>query len=406
MIEPHGPTVSLVIVAVNITLAISLAAAGSRANRDGLFLWAIAMGLHTLAFALFAQRAEVNDFGLIIVAAAALSASWAMFAEGLFQFQQRRPPRSLIWLPVAFISTVLFIFWDNISLRIALSSLIFCAQTLLILVVLYQGRRSTIGRGQYFVAIGLAPAIPVFAVRAFLAMTGQADKVMVLASNQVQAVSFLVSIVSTMLVAIGMLIMSKERSESRNQLLAVQDQLTGLANRRSIDDTLSKEWARAGRHGKPLALVMLDLDFFKKYNDHYGHQAGDECLKSVANTLQHGAQRAGDLAARYGGEEFCVVLPSTEMKKAKEVAEDLCKAGQALNIYRDDLPTYNCLTISLGVSSVVPQKSGSVESLVSSADQALYHAKENGRNKLFFYEDLIAEGVLEETIQEGDIELF
>ena len=377
MIEPHAPTIFLVVVAVNVTLTIALAAGGSATHRDGLWLWSIALALHTLAFVSFGLG---DDFTLILVAATTLSASWAMFAEGLFQFQQRIPPRGLIWLAVLLIPTVFFLFQDHIPLRISLVSAIFCAQTLLILVVLNQGRQSTAGRGQYFIAVGLVPVIPVFAFRGFLAATGQADQVLMSAPTQVQALSFLVSIVATLLVAIGLLIMSKERLEARSRLLSVQDQLTGLANRRRIDETLSREWARAHRHGGPLALIMLDIDFFKKYNDHYGHQAGDECLKSVALTLQESVQRASDLVARYGGEEFLLILPDTDAVSAQRLAESLCVSIAELKIPHAQ-SSLRVVTLSAGIATLTHNAYKDVDSLLRAADAALYQAKHNGRNQ-------------------------
>lgn len=380
MIEPHAPTVFLVIVAINVTLAISLAAAGSRASRDGLLLWAITMALHTLAFGLFGLGRVNNDFTLIIIAATTLSASWAMFAEGLFQFQQRHPPHGLIWLPVVLILTAFLLLQDNFSARILIVSVIYCAQVILILVVLNQGRRSTVGRGQYFILIGLLPVIPAFSFRGFMAATGQAEKVLMLASNQVQAVSFLVSIVSTIFIVIGLLIMSKERSESRIQLLAVQDQLTGLANRRSIDETLSKELARSRRYGRPLALVMLDVDYFKKYNDRYGHQAGDECLKDVASVLQGVTQRAGDLAARYGGEEFLLILPDTDVVTALSLAERVLASIADLELRHEQSPL-RVVTVSAGIAALTNNSYRDSDSLLRAADKALYQAKQNGRNQ-------------------------
>ena len=404
MMEPHAPTIFLVIVTVSVTLTISLAVGGSRSNRDGLMFWGITLGLHTLAFVLFGLRGEINNFILIVVAATTLSASWSMFAEGLFQFQQRIPPRRLIWLPVFLISIAFFLFRDNDSVRISVGSAIYCAQTLLILIVLNQGRRSTLGRGQYFIAVGLAPVIPAFAFRGFLAATGQVEKVLMSASNEVQALSYLISIVSTILVVIGMLIMSKERSEERSRLLAVQDQLTGLANRRRIDDTLSKEWARASRHDRPLALVMLDVDFFKKYNDHYGHQAGDECLKVVANTLQGSVQRASDLAARYGGEEFLLILPDTDAATAQRLAEQVCTSVAVFKIPHEQSPL-RVVTISAGIAVLTGNTYKDISGLLKAADMALYQAKQNGRNQAQLAPDPSAQVGLDQHALSGFVQL-
>jgi diguanylate cyclase (GGDEF)-like protein len=392
-VEPYSPSTFLVTIAVNVTLTIALTANGSRTNRDGFMFWGFSFALHTLAFVLFSLSDEINNFNSIIVAAITLSASWAMFAEGLFQFQQRLPLRNLIWLPVALTLITTCLFHDNDSVRISISSFIFFAQALFILVVLNQGRRSTAGRGQYFIAIGVAPAVPAFVFRGFLAATGHADKILMSTPNQVQEMSLLISIVSIILVAIGVLIMSKEQSEDRSRLLAVEDQLTGLANRRSIDDTLNKEWASASRHDRPLALIMLDVDYFKKYNDHYGHQSGDECLKGISRVLQETAQRANDLAARYGGEEFFLILPDTDRNTAQLIGENVCASIAALKIPHEK-STFKVVTVSAGISVLSSKSYKDIAGLMRAADSALYQAKQMGRNQAKLVSDLSFEGTL------------
>jgi diguanylate cyclase (GGDEF)-like protein len=285
------------------------------------------------------------------------------------------------------------LFHDNDSVRISISSFIFFAQALFILVVLNQGRRSTAGRGQYFIAIGVAPAVPAFVFRGFLAATGHADKILISTPNQVQEMSLLISIVSIILVAIGVLIMSKEQSEDRSRLLAVEDQLTGLANRRSIDDTLNKEWASASRHDRPLALIMLDVDYFKKYNDHYGHQSGDECLKGISRVLQETAQRANDLAARYGGEEFFLILPDTDRNTAQLIGENVCASIAALKIPHEK-STFKVVTVSAGISVLSSKSYKDIAGLMRAADSALYQAKQMGRNQAKLVSDLSFEGTL------------
>lgn len=395
--EPHSPSIFLVTVAVNITLTIALTASGSRTDRDGFMFWGFSFGLHSLAFVLFSLSGEINSFNSIIVAAIMLSASKAMFLEGLYQFQQRLPLRKLIWLPVALTLITSCFFHDDNSVRISIGSFIFCAQVILILVVLNQGRRSTAGRGQYFIAIGVAPAIPAFVFRGFLAATGHADKVLISTPNQVQTMSLLISIVSVILVAIGVLIMSKEQSEDRSRLLAVEDKLTGLANRRSIDDTLKKEWANASRYDRPLAIIMLDVDFFKKFNDRYGHQPGDECLKSISRVLQESAQRANDLAARYGGEEFLLILPDTDHTNARLIAENVCASIANLKIPHEQ-STFRVVTASAGISVLSNKSYENIAGLLRGADSALYQAKQMGRNQAQLVSDLSAQGVLDSRV--------
>lgn len=166
------------------------------------------------------------------------------------------------------------------------------------------------------------------------------------------------------------------------QYLADQDSLTGLANRRHLDQVIDMEWNRNRRHHRPLSLLMVDVDFFKAYNDNYGHKAGDECLKSVAGVLKRFARRSGDLAARYGGEEFVVLLSETDGPEAVDVAEKIKSAVESLGIPHSTSTVRDVVTVSLGVASGVPNHNGDPVSLIKEADQALYQAKRDGRHRV------------------------
>jgi diguanylate cyclase (GGDEF)-like protein len=169
-----------------------------------------------------------------------------------------------------------------------------------------------------------------------------------------------------------------------NQRLAaisVTDSLTGIANRRRFDDVLQEEWTRAVRSKQPLALAMLDVDFFKSYNDHSGHVAGDECLRQVASLFVATVCRAGDLAARYGGEEFAFIAPLTERESALAMAQKTCDAIFEMKIPHEHSP-FGFLTVSIGVSVMLPDENSSPEELLRQADQALYQAKALGRNRV------------------------
>lgn len=172
--------------------------------------------------------------------------------------------------------------------------------------------------------------------------------------------------------------------ESVNKLLEEQtrtDSLTGLANRRHLFNYIDSEWRREGRHDRPISLIVADIDFFKAYNDHYGHLAGDDCLRSVANTLSGQVHRPGDLLARYGGEEFVVVLPETPLSGALELAEAMREAVGDLQIQHAQSPIGPHVTISLGVAELLPRGHKS-DDLFMLADAALYQAKERGRNRV------------------------
>ncbi|CAM3016393.1 GGDEF domain-containing response regulator [Moritella viscosa] len=163
--------------------------------------------------------------------------------------------------------------------------------------------------------------------------------------------------------------------------LATLDGLTGIANRRHLDAMFSKELSRAKRHAQPLTFILADIDFFKKYNDHYGHVQGDECLKLVASTLNKSLRRPSELVARYGGEEFCMLLPNTDTKGAKLVAEKLVNVVRSLEIQHAGINEHAIITMSFGVVSVIPDRKITVKSLIQQADNKLYQAKKNGRDQ-------------------------
>ena len=174
--------------------------------------------------------------------------------------------------------------------------------------------------------------------------------------------------------------------------LTVTDALTGLANRRHFDLALVEEWARAQRSGQPLALLMVDVDFFKLYNDHYGHQAGDDCLRRVAHFLRGAARRAGDLVARYGGEEFAVVAADTDLAAALSLAEAMRATVAAAAIPHAVTPVAGgTATVSIGVAVTVPKFGETPERLLLRADAALYLAKSQGRNRVAQPDEFLAD---------------
>lgn len=159
------------------------------------------------------------------------------------------------------------------------------------------------------------------------------------------------------------------------------DALTGLANRRQFDAVLAVEWNRAARSQAPLSLLMIDIDHFKRYNDHYGHLTGDRCLQRVAATLKACARRAGDLVARFGGEEFVLLLPGVALDEACETAQQCLERMQELAVPHAASPVAGFVTLSIGVASHVPDANASAASLINAADVAMYRAKSGGRTR-------------------------
>jgi diguanylate cyclase (GGDEF)-like protein len=180
--------------------------------------------------------------------------------------------------------------------------------------------------------------------------------------------------------------------------LSTTDQLTGVANRRAFDEAIGVEWRRMMRHGMTLSLLLIDVDFFKRFNDAYGHVAGDQCLRAVGQVLTAKARRAGELAARYGGEEFAILLPHVTLADARKLGEVICAAVREQNILHEKSEVASCVTVSIGAASIsdLPElaaqlsRAGTLPSatmpgatvLIEMADQALYQAKMGGRNRV------------------------
>lgn len=160
------------------------------------------------------------------------------------------------------------------------------------------------------------------------------------------------------------------------------DGLTGIANRAHLDDSLARAWRRCHRARAPLSLILVDVDYFKQFNDHYGHQLGDQCLQEVAGLLAEVLRREDDLAARYGGEEFALLLPCTSQQGAIQIAEQVRGALRALGIPHHKSLVSGRVSCSFGVATLVPDQSLSIAELIQKADAALYQAKHNGRDRI------------------------
>jgi diguanylate cyclase (GGDEF)-like protein len=201
------------------------------------------------------------------------------------------------------------------------------------------------------------------------------------ADRRFAAVSTLATNLATERTVLDRMVTEQCHANEALGLLARQDGLTGLANRRRLDEIIEQEWMRARREQQSLGLLMIDVDHFKLYNDRYGHQAGDTCLRTIAFLLRDIARRPADLAARYGGEEFMLLLPNTDLQGAGAIAEAFSAALRWKHIPHDRAP-FRRVTVSIGVAAIIPPAdSDDFEALVKAADQALYRAKNAGRDK-------------------------
>ena len=177
-----------------------------------------------------------------------------------------------------------------------------------------------------------------------------------------------------------------ELANKKLQILSRIDDLTCISNRRNFNEVFRDEYKRAARMQKPISLIMIDIDFFKLYNDFYGHILGDDCLIDVAQAINNESKRTGDFAARYGGEEFVVLLPNTDLKGAEEVGHRIINAIASLDIPNNASPISSKVTISCGVVTMTSFEGSDYITLLKRADKALYKAKENGRNRIEFYQ--------------------
>jgi diguanylate cyclase (GGDEF)-like protein len=215
--------------------------------------------------------------------------------------------------------------------------------------------------------------------------------VMIMKDRSRQKVTDLIGLIFSIVIFIvaGIYFVARQRLElkliSQLREMATLDVLTGIANRRSFNSTLSNEWNHALRAQASLSLVICDIDLFKQYNDALGHQAGDECLRSVAEVMRSILQRPVDSVARYGGEEFAFILPFTDVDGAANMMDKLHDKLRMKKLPHPDSQVSDYVTISAGIASLIPGQESSIEEFISTADGALYRAKDEGRNRTCYY---------------------
>lgn len=378
-------TLLFALVMISGLMALSLAVVSRRGAGDGLRTWAGAMGLESLAWALIAMRGLIPDAASILVPNLFLVASQAMKLAAVHEYRGLHWPQWKCLLPVALMFALLVsLEYDDFRGRLIYGSLIYCAQMLMIAQVLHTDSEARKGRAWsllYGVTLALAVILVVRALAAVFGVGNFATIENAVAPNVVQLLVFVCLIALGILGSLGFVLMEKERSDFELRSLAMTDFLTRAMNRRAFTECVEQQMALAQRTGLPLALLMIDVDHFKRINDEHGHAAGDLVLVEVARVI--GASiRKQDMLGRYGGEEFGVLLPSTDQAGAMVVAEKLRSAVEAMRcrIKTADIS----VTISIGVT-VCRAKCAScpydLDRFLADADSALYQAKHGGRNR-------------------------
>ncbi len=379
MIDLHTPTLLLVILVVSFTLSATLASVARRFKRDGMLYWAWGFALHTLTYVLFVLRGHVSDLVSVVLANTLLAVSFALISEGVQQFLQVRWSRWLVWAPVPLVAVLFFALLGHAQTRIILSGLIIAWQCALVAWQLGSERDKVVGRGAYFVIGSFLAISAAFLLRTVGALYGEVGIGSITTSNPLQSATFLFVSVALMMVCQGVVLMTNERADERNRLLAMQDELTGLSNRRFIMEALSLQLAQARRNGKSVSVLMIDVDYFKSINDTYGHLSGDRVLRNLATSLRS-RLRAQDMAGRWGGEEFLVVLPDTDAAGATILAGNLRAEVEDARWSAQDGRSIP-LTLSIGVHTC-DSATEELDTVISAADQALYRAKQAGRNRV------------------------
>ena len=376
------PTLLMMIFVSSLVVAGALMLLNGGQRRDGLQYWAMGLLLSAAAHGLLLLYGRIPPLWSVVLGNVLMTATFTGFLMAVRRFQGQ-PLRWLQGLvPVLAVALLMYLFQEHFAYRVVVAGLSLGAQAGWVLwALLRQAPQRAVlrSRGALLLAVGLALLMLLLWVRASAALFFSIDIASVLQGNWVQTLTFMVSFVATLVTSFGFVFMAKERADHANLRLANQDALTGAANRRAVLEALDRALATASRQRTPLALLMLDIDHFKRVNDQYGHLAGDQVLRHFVHVVRQ-RLRAPDVLGRYGGEEFVVLLPGTGLAGAEQLAQQLCQAVQAAPC--DWQGQRIAVTVSVGIASAVEGHPPDAATLLHAADQALYRAKDNGRNRV------------------------
>ena len=373
------PTLLMMVAVASMVMAGTLVVVAWGERSDGLKLWAGGLCCHALAYVMFLLRGHIPDPVSILLGNALASATFSFLLAAVHRFQGRTLPWRIMLAPPLALAGLLSLFLQDFGLRVTLTSLIVALQAVWLLWVLFNRRRDTPGRGALMVMAAMGLEVGVLLVRAASGASKTLGAQNLLQADGVQVVTFVTAFAVLLIASLGFIFMSKERADEANCRLAALDELTGVANRRSIIAALDRDVSRAIRTREPLAVMMVDIDFFKRVNDTHGHLAGDHVLRSVVDVIRRRI-RAQDIVGRYGGEEFLVVLCDTTAQGAHQLADQLRGAVQASSCAWGTQRLE--VTVSVGVFGGRLEPGDSWDQLIHAADSALYRAKQNGRNRV------------------------
>jgi diguanylate cyclase (GGDEF)-like protein len=353
-------------------------------SHDGLSAWGWGLALHFLSYPVFAWRLSGWVVTSIVLANLLTSSTIALHTRAVAQFQRHEGPvlrTHVLWLPVVLTVLVALLAVDHHHFRTSVVSALAGFQALLLGWLVWSPRTPyRREQGRILLFCGTVLMVLVLATRTALFALNEDWTGPLTIPEEIQSATYLTTLVILLLNTMGFVLMQKERGVELQHQQALHDPLTGIHNRRALMEQMESVVSQAVRHRKPMSMLMIDIDFFKRINDQYGHQTGDEVLKAVASGIQHRLRRE-DFLARFGGEEFVVVLPDTDPAGARASAEHI-RAAIADEPVQAGAEAIG-VTVSVGWFSMVPQRiEKTTDRMISGCDAALYEAKRNGRNRV------------------------
>jgi diguanylate cyclase (GGDEF)-like protein len=345
--------------------------------RDGLASWTQSLWVQALAWLLIALRGTLHDLISVAAANGLLALGWSLQLAAVLEFQRRHVPAILAWGPPVLVFTLFHPIIDDARLQLIVGGWVYGAFCVAIAAAALTQRPASGFRAYALFAGAYLLAAAAIIVHCMGAWLGHGHFETSAAAGAYRNLQYLIANALVVASSLAYLLMHRERADEETRRLAITDPLTGVFNRRTFIELAERELARSRREASALSLMILDLDHFKQVNDTFGHLAGDDVLVAFTALVRDRVRR-GDLVVRYGGEEFCVLLPATSLPAAVALAERI-RAATAASVLT---PRPVRITVSIGVTAYTGGREVTLEALLGRADEALYRAKDEGRNRV------------------------
>lgn len=373
-------TMYFVAVVTNVAMTLAVVTVALRQSIPGLTQLAAALVANSGYYLVLGARGRIPDLLAVGVGNMLGSLTLALVLLAVLKSRGARMAPALYLLPVALVFLVSVVYVDDRGARLIIASFVLSYQIVLILWALLWAGTPIVGRGRMIMATTCVIGMSAMMFRALALWLGWHEVTPFQSADSLNTLFYMINYLGMFFLAFGFVLTTVEQSAEENRLIARSDVLTGLANRRALFETMDGLFANGSATGKPLGLMLIDVDFFKQVNDRYGHQTGDAVLQKVAATIRDGL-RDGDIVGRFGGEEFLVLLPDTSPKDAYEKAETLRQSVAAAGVTVDGHSIR--VTVSIGLFATAGlEATQTADSMIATADAALYQAKDNGRDRV------------------------